>query len=192
MTTTEKNTRIEHATTLLLGLLDVVGGPKAGALAFDLGTLEVLYELSDAEQAAIEAFITRCKALEASYLSAAQVAEELRISTRLAQRLFQSGALRAVQRRGKWITTPAALQRFIKANTYQNGVRVQLPPGPADDVPDAQLLERARAEVEKLPWRIADLASTLGLSYDRTYRLALAWCSVGAVERVKRGSYRFV
>ncbi len=186
---TTHNDRMARVIKLYESLVRL-GEPIAPQLDLDL--IQVLYEQSDAERWAVEDMVARYQELRASYVTVGDVAKQWRISERQVRRLAQAGALKGSRRRGRWQFTPQAITRYVAAHTYNGMVRVAIPPGPADATPDADLLARARANVEDMPWRVYDLAGVLEISQDRAYRLVLGWYSAGAVERTRpRGYYRF-
>jgi Helix-turn-helix domain len=163
-----------------------------GHICYDADLAQALYEASDADRDALERLTTTYWTLRKAYFSVADLAKLWHISERMVRRLAQSGALQGGTRRGRWQFSQKAVDRFIAAHTYSGGLRIEIPPLEADGMPDADLLARARADMEGMDWRTNDLTGYVNVSHDRAYQLVLAWRSAGAVEHAaKRGWWRF-
>lgn len=83
-----------------------------------LDALALLYAADDAERAALAAFAARVAAQRASYLTVADLARAWKVSPAVVRRWAADGLLSGQRGRGgKWLFTPAAVERFLTART---------------------------------------------------------------------------
>src|SRR5258706_2233209 len=130
--TPDRNDRTARTVELHIALIAALVGPtRLARCPLDLRVMGVLHSLSEAERQVIGDFAAQCLAIRATYtLTAREVAERLKVSTRLVQRLAQAGALNGSRINGRWRFTEQQLERFTLACAYVNGGGIPPPQGP--------------------------------------------------------------
>jgi hypothetical protein len=114
-TTNDHNERSARALARHTGLLDGLLGTEANDVHISLIVLGEIYELSDADGAAIDALIERLKAARAAYtFTVAELASTFQVHPDTVRRYVRRGLLKGDYVDGRLMFTEKQVQRFLQ------------------------------------------------------------------------------
>lgn len=118
--------RMDESVTLLCNLSELVhagrGATSLKHARIGLDAVQSIYELDDADRAVLSRLITRHRALCDEYMTVLQVANEFKVKPKVIRGLAKLGALDGFRRKGEWLFSPRAVERYAASHTYQCGV----------------------------------------------------------------------
>jgi hypothetical protein len=124
--TSQHDTRMCATLELITGLNEVTqqsrGATALKRSVIGVDAVQAIYELSDTDRAALARLITTYQAIYDSYMSVRHVSDLFKVRPKVIKKLARSGALCGYKRRGKWVFSPRAVERFVTTHTMQAGV----------------------------------------------------------------------